>query len=450
MSLNLPSNPARANSDAATDSPKLALLTDLYAHIGTTIDFLAAMGNLATKQYGNGFAIETLGSGTADKLHIAIGTSAKTAAYTVIASDRGKLIDATTGTWTLSLTAAATLGDNWFCYLRNSGTGIITIDPNAAEGIDGEATVTLTAGQSCILQCTGTAFKTIGRAGGGSGLQGETTYNTNTTLNVSTDNGFLIRCTSAGSPNTTYTFPDAAGNEGKHWWLQNATSGDTALRLVADGADTLGGATGSTIYIPAYTTIGFVSDGTNWLVFSYSGKTIWTFTASGTWYCPPGKNRGVGTVVGGGSSGASVTGPTVGNAGSTTSIGALLTANGGPGAQIPGSTPAASPNGTTPDEGMGDGTTANDNRGGSGLYGQGGRWSVVDNTLIPPTGYGSGGGSGRLVDAFASGYGGARRIKESISPLPGVAYAITVGSGGSSSGSRSGAGTAGIAIVELN
>ena len=275
MSLTLPSNPTRVNSDAATDSPKQALLTDLYAHIGTTIDFLAAMGNLATKQYGNGFAIETSGSGVADKLQAAIATAAKTAAYTVLAADRGKLIDAATGTWTLSLTAAATLGDNWFCYVRNSGTGIITIDPNAAEGIDGETTITLTAGQSCVLQCTGTAFKTVGRSGGGSGLQGETTYNTATTLNVSTDNSYLIRCTSAASPNTAYTFPDAAGNEGKHWWLQNATAGDTALRLVADGADTLGGATGTTIYIPAYTTIGFISDGSNWIVFEYSGKTIW-------------------------------------------------------------------------------------------------------------------------------------------------------------------------------
>jgi hypothetical protein len=59
--------------------------------------------------------------------------NAKTGAYTVALTDYGQVIDMTSGTWTLALTAAATLGDGfWFCT-RNSGTGDITIDPNASE-----------------------------------------------------------------------------------------------------------------------------------------------------------------------------------------------------------------------------------------------------------------------------------------------------------------------------
>jgi hypothetical protein len=88
---------------------------------------------------------------------------AKTAAYTVIAADRGKLIDATTGTWTLTLTAAATLGAGFVVGVRNSGTGTITIDPNASEQIDGATTIALAAGESCLCVCTGTAWKTVGR-----------------------------------------------------------------------------------------------------------------------------------------------------------------------------------------------------------------------------------------------------------------------------------------------
>ena len=116
------------------------------------------------------------------------------------------------------------------------------------------------------------------------GIAGETTYNANTTLSLTTDNTFLIRCTVAS---VVYTFPAATGNEGKYWWITNQTATDTGVRLVANGAESIGGATGATIFIPAFTTIGFLSDGANWLVF-YSDTMHWEFDASGTWNCPPG------------------------------------------------------------------------------------------------------------------------------------------------------------------
>lgn len=90
-------------------------------------------------------------------------TSAKTGAYTVVAGDKGTLIDCTANTWTLSLTAAATLGSGFAFAVRNSGSGVITIDPNASELIDGAATTSLAAGESCFVTCDGTAFKTIAK-----------------------------------------------------------------------------------------------------------------------------------------------------------------------------------------------------------------------------------------------------------------------------------------------
>lgn len=90
-------------------------------------------------------------------------TSAKTGAYTVVAGDKGTLIDCTANTWTLSLTAAATLGSGFAFAVRNSGSGVITIDPNASELIDGAATISLAAGESCFVTCDGTGFKTIGK-----------------------------------------------------------------------------------------------------------------------------------------------------------------------------------------------------------------------------------------------------------------------------------------------
>jgi len=86
--------------------------------------------------------------------------SDKTANYTAVLSDIGNILSFT-GTYTLSLTAAATLGAGWYCYVRNAGTGAITIDPNSAELINGAATYTVAAGQHMLLRCTGTAFTVI-------------------------------------------------------------------------------------------------------------------------------------------------------------------------------------------------------------------------------------------------------------------------------------------------
>ena len=93
------------------------------------------------------------------------GVLTKTAAYTVAAADRGKLIDYTTAGFTLSLLAAATAGAGFVVAVRNSAsTGNVTIDPNASEQIDGATTIALAAGESCVCVCTGTAWKTVGRS----------------------------------------------------------------------------------------------------------------------------------------------------------------------------------------------------------------------------------------------------------------------------------------------
>lgn len=76
-------------------------------------------------------------------------------------SDYAKTIIATSN-FTQTLTAAATLGDGWFCWYRNDGTGVITIDPNASETIDGATTLALQPGQACRIACNGSAFKTQG------------------------------------------------------------------------------------------------------------------------------------------------------------------------------------------------------------------------------------------------------------------------------------------------
>lgn len=144
----MPTLPAAADFTGAsiTEAQFKTAITDQR---GFLADLLGTAGTVATALTALGAVLNTV--------------SAKTSAYTVVAADRGKLIDATTGTWTLTLTAAATLGAGFAFAVRNSGTGVITIDPSSTEQIDGGTTVALGEGESCLVVCNGTAFKTVGR-----------------------------------------------------------------------------------------------------------------------------------------------------------------------------------------------------------------------------------------------------------------------------------------------
>jgi len=76
-------------------------------------------------------------------------------------ADASTLIAITSGTFTQTFTAAATLGSGWFCYIQNAGTGDITLDPNASETIDGLTSYIMYPGEARLVQCNGTAFNTI-------------------------------------------------------------------------------------------------------------------------------------------------------------------------------------------------------------------------------------------------------------------------------------------------
>ena len=87
--------------------------------------------------------------------------SARTSNTILAAADQGTLIDVTSGTFTQTFTAAATLGNGWFCWYRNAGTGVVTLNPNSSETINGAETFVLEAGRCWLLQCDGSGFNTL-------------------------------------------------------------------------------------------------------------------------------------------------------------------------------------------------------------------------------------------------------------------------------------------------
>lgn len=116
----------------------------------------------ATLTAGSGISI-TNGSGAITIAASASSTltiSNKTSAYTIVSGDNGTIINCTSGTFTVSLTAASSLGSGFNCWIWNTGTGAITIDPNSSETIDGVSTLILRRGEGTQIVCDGTNWQT--------------------------------------------------------------------------------------------------------------------------------------------------------------------------------------------------------------------------------------------------------------------------------------------------
>lgn len=78
------------------------------------------------------------------------------------ADDRAKAYVWQGGVGTITLPPASSCGNNWFFYVRNEGTGLLTIDPNGAELINGDATLSMQPDDSAAILCSGTGFFTFG------------------------------------------------------------------------------------------------------------------------------------------------------------------------------------------------------------------------------------------------------------------------------------------------
>ena len=134
-------------------------LADLLGTTGTQAAALAALGALSGSQ------------------------TSKSSNYTVVAADRGKVIECT-ATLTLSLTAAATLGGAFPFLVMNSGSGTVTIDPSGSETIDDKATISVAAGKSVLVVCNGAEFYTVGADAGSGWLGGMQVFTSSGTFTV--------------------------------------------------------------------------------------------------------------------------------------------------------------------------------------------------------------------------------------------------------------------------
>ena len=133
------------------------------------IDNTTPAGSWRAIQYGAGVssvnAASLAGYGIkalANTLNQSAQVASLNSNYTVAASDRARVLSWTGGAGTLTMSSSASLGNDWFFYIRNNGTGAITIEGSGGEQINGGPSMAFNPGDSSLVVCDGADFFTIG------------------------------------------------------------------------------------------------------------------------------------------------------------------------------------------------------------------------------------------------------------------------------------------------
>lgn len=105
-----------------------------------------------------GFGLEATGA----TLNQTAPVSSVTAGYTFLSTDRAQTKVWSLGTGSATLPAASSLGNNWFCFFKNNGTGTLTISTTGINTLDLGASKAFQPNESCIIVCDGSDFVSVG------------------------------------------------------------------------------------------------------------------------------------------------------------------------------------------------------------------------------------------------------------------------------------------------
>ena len=216
--------------------------------------------SLATASALAGYGLAAIGSTRNQTTPV----TAFASTYTLLASDRASTYVWTGGAGTLSITSATTLGNNWFVFVRNGGSGTLTVSPTGGNQINGSASLALQPSDSCLIVCSGSAFYTIGL---GQGTQFSFTQLTKSvapggafTLSSTEAANVIQKYTGALSSNVTVTMPQTV----QIYYITNQTTGPYTITF------TTGASGGATATVPTAQQIILLCDSVN----LYNASTI--------------------------------------------------------------------------------------------------------------------------------------------------------------------------------
>lgn len=159
--------------------------------------------------------------------------------YTALTSDRADTLVWTGGAGTLTLSAASSLGNSWFVFLRNGGTGALTVTGTSGDTINGSATLVFQPTDSAIIVCSGSTFYTVGL---GKSTQFAFTQLTKAvtngtyTLTAAEASNVIQKYTGTLSANVTIVVPPTV----QVYYIQNATDGGVSNYTLTITTNTTG------------------------------------------------------------------------------------------------------------------------------------------------------------------------------------------------------------------
>jgi len=180
---------------------------------------------------------------------ISLVVSSRTSNTILSSGDTSTLINVTSGTFTQTLSAVSTLPSGWYCYYRNTGTGVVTLDPNGSELIGGVTTAVCNPGDIWLIQSTGTAFLLNRLVGNNSVIY---TSGTSTFTVPAGVYRIYAECWGGGGGASQATGAGAGGYAAG--WL-NVTPGDTITASVGSAGGSAG-VDGSTTTFSTFTANG--------------------------------------------------------------------------------------------------------------------------------------------------------------------------------------------------
>ena len=366
----------------------------------------------------------------------AVTRVARTSNTALAKTDEGRVLDLSSS-FTQTLNAAATMGAGWHCYLRNTGNGDITVDPNAAELIDGVATYTLKPGFTVMLTCDGSAFSVITLVA--RTYNNIAQYTSSSTLTVPAG-CYVMRPYAFGQGGTPSTSTHGGAGGGCAYGDIAVVPGQVVTLTIAAGVATVvyGGVTLLTANPASNVTAGTASKHasvTNGGAYSGGAGQAVAGSGGASSGSPLGAGVAAGTAGGSGWGGAGAGGSTGGGGGVGSAASGTSPGNG---LSVPSTDPLLF--GLT-----GNGASGNPVAGGSpGQFGGGGA-----NNLVPNPGYGGAGG-------FGAGGGGSNNATGGPGGFGGGGgYASTGGLGGAGGygggggGGVSTAGAGGAAVIRI-
>lgn len=159
---------------------------------------------------------------------------------TVLATDRASaLVWTGTGTGTLNLPGAATVGNNFFIAVRNSGGGDLTVDPAGSETLDGAASLALRPGESAQVITDGLTWYTLGLGQEAVFAFDYTSVSVtggNYTLSGSELNRIAYKFVGTLTSDCYVIVPSTV----QQYWVDNATTGAYGLYLQTSGGAPVG------------------------------------------------------------------------------------------------------------------------------------------------------------------------------------------------------------------